>query len=103
MVALYVMTVVPDLKRVAAEMRRVCVPGGRIVVVNHLASANPALRRIESALTPIAGQLGFRADLDLAQLGEAMRLPMIDCRPTNLFGVFGLWRLVQFRNDAPRE
>ena len=100
-VALYVMTVVPDVKRVAAEMRRVCKPGGCIVVVNHLASDHFLLRRMELALTRMAGQLGFRADLDLAQLGQAMRLPMIDCRPAKLFGLFGLWRLVQFRNDAP--
>ncbi len=33
--ALYVASVVPDPARFAAEMRRVCRPGGTIVIVNH--------------------------------------------------------------------
>ena len=38
--ALYVASVVPNPARFAAEMRRVCIPGGTIVVVNHFTSDN---------------------------------------------------------------
>ena len=38
--ALYVASVVPNPARFAAEMRRVCIPGGTIVVVNHFTSEN---------------------------------------------------------------
>src|SRR6201997_2186567 len=38
--ALYVASVVPDPARFAAEMRRVCKPGGTIVIVNHFTSDN---------------------------------------------------------------
>src|SRR5438874_10041116 len=36
----YVISVVPDPVAVAAEMRRVCRPGGRIVILNHFRSKN---------------------------------------------------------------
>src|SRR6266566_1319090 len=42
--ALYVASVVPNPARFAAEMRRVCIPGGTIVLVNHFTSENWAAR-----------------------------------------------------------
>src|SRR5882762_2084434 len=59
--ALYVASVVPDPARFAAEMRRVCIPGGTIVIVNHFTSENPAMRFIENRLAPLAGKLGSPA------------------------------------------
>jgi phosphatidylethanolamine/phosphatidyl-N-methylethanolamine N-methyltransferase len=94
-VAMYTASVVPCLENVIAEMRRVCVPGGRIVVVNHFASRHPLLRRFEGALAPLSGRLGFRPDLDLEQFVGMMELEPIDIRRANLFGY---WRLVSFRN-----
>ena len=40
----YVISVVPDPVAVAREMRRVCRPGGRIIILNHFRSANPLAR-----------------------------------------------------------
>src|SRR6476660_9642540 len=37
----YVISVVPDPVAVTREMRRVCRPGGRIVILNHFRSSNP--------------------------------------------------------------
>src|SRR5581483_3139066 len=36
----YVISVVPDPVGVAREMRRVCRPGGRIIILNHFCSSN---------------------------------------------------------------
>ena len=47
--ALYVASVVPSPARFAAEMRRVCIPGGTIVLVNHFTSDNWALRFMEES------------------------------------------------------
>ena len=53
--ARYVASVVPDPARFAAEMRRVCRPGGTIVIVNHFMSecardpAEQSLRLLEAA------------------------------------------------------
>ena len=38
----YLISVVPDPVQVAREMRRVCRPGGRIVILNHFKSDEPA-------------------------------------------------------------
>ena len=37
----YLISVVPDPVQVALEMRRVCRPGGRIIILNHFRSSNP--------------------------------------------------------------
>jgi phosphatidylethanolamine/phosphatidyl-N-methylethanolamine N-methyltransferase len=61
----YVISVVPDPVKVAQEMRRVCRPGGRIIVLNHFISPNPFLARIERMISPFTIHIGFKADLDL--------------------------------------
>ncbi len=94
-VALYTMTVVPDPARVAGEMRRVCRPGGRIAIVNHFTPDHPVLRDMESACAPLLSRVGFRSDLDLRQLVEAMRLEPVEVRSTD---VLGFWKLALFIN-----
>jgi phosphatidylethanolamine/phosphatidyl-N-methylethanolamine N-methyltransferase len=64
----YVISVVPDPIRVASEMRRVCRPGGRIVILNHFRSANPLFSWLEEAISPLTAHVGFRLDLSLAEL-----------------------------------
>jgi phosphatidylethanolamine/phosphatidyl-N-methylethanolamine N-methyltransferase len=61
----YMISVVPDPVKVALEMKRVCRPGGRIVILNHFRSKNPFLSRIERALSPLTVHVGFKADLDM--------------------------------------
>ena len=61
----YLVSVVPDPVKVVQEMRRVCRPGGRIVILNHFRSANPVLSRIERAISPMTVHIGFKSDLDL--------------------------------------
>jgi phosphatidylethanolamine/phosphatidyl-N-methylethanolamine N-methyltransferase len=61
----YLISVVPDPVRVAHEMRRVCRPGGRVILLNHFLSPNPFLSRIERLISPRTIHIGFKADLDL--------------------------------------
>jgi phosphatidylethanolamine/phosphatidyl-N-methylethanolamine N-methyltransferase len=61
----YLISVVPDPVRVAREMRRVCRPGGRIILLNHFLSPNAILSRIERWISPFTIHIGFTADLDL--------------------------------------
>src|SRR5260370_4168668 len=85
-IALYVASVVPNPAKFAAEMRRVCIPGGTIVIVNHFTSENPAMRFIEKRLAPLAGKIGFHADFPLNQFLAASRFDVREMRPSNLFG-----------------
>lgn len=61
----YLVSVVPDPVQVVREMRRVCRPGGKIIILNHFRSANPLLSRIERAISPLTVHIGFKSDLDL--------------------------------------
>lgn len=92
--ALYVASVVPNPARFAAEMRRVCKPGGTIVIVNHFTSPNPAVRWMERRLAPLAGRIGFHADFPLDIFLKASRLTVRETRPSNLFGYWKLLRCV---------
>jgi phosphatidylethanolamine/phosphatidyl-N-methylethanolamine N-methyltransferase len=96
--ALYVASVVPNPARFAAEMRRVCIPGGTIVVVNHFTSDNPAMRFVEKRLAPLAGKIGFHADFPLDEFLTVGKLDVREIRPSNLFGY---WRLLRCINDKP--
>jgi phosphatidylethanolamine/phosphatidyl-N-methylethanolamine N-methyltransferase len=96
--ALYVASVVPDPARFAAEMRRVCKPGGTIVIVNHFTSINPLMRFIEKRLAPLASRIGFHADFPLDGFLAASHLTVREIRPSNLFGY---WRLLRCVNEKP--
>jgi hypothetical protein len=61
----YLISVVPDPVMVAREMRRVCKPGGKIVILNHFRSANAVLSRVERSISPLTVHIGFKSDLDL--------------------------------------
>ena len=72
----YVISVVPDPVAVTREMRRVCRPGGRIVILNRFRSSNPLMARIERMISPLTVHIGFKSDLDLpAFLAQAELKP----------------------------
>jgi phosphatidylethanolamine/phosphatidyl-N-methylethanolamine N-methyltransferase len=96
--ALYVASVVPDPARLAAEMRRVCKPGGTIVIVNHFASENALMRFVEKRLAPLAGKIGFHADFPLDRFLAMSGLQVRETRPSNLFGY---WKLLRCVNAKP--
>jgi phosphatidylethanolamine/phosphatidyl-N-methylethanolamine N-methyltransferase len=96
--ALYVASVVPNPARFAAEMRRVCIPGGTIVLVNHFTSENWALRFMEKRLAHLARHIGFHSDFPLVGFIEESGLTVREIRPSNLFGY---WRLLRCINEKP--
>jgi phosphatidylethanolamine/phosphatidyl-N-methylethanolamine N-methyltransferase len=96
--ALYVASVVPNPARFAAEMRRVCIPGGTIVVVNHFTSENLLVRLMEKRLAHVARHIGFHADFPFDAFRRDSRLSIREVRPSNLFGY---WKLLRCVNEKP--
>ena len=95
--AMYIVGVTPSPTRLLAEMRRVCVPGGDIVIVNHFASRHPLLRLFEKTIAPLSAGIGFRTNLDLSTISGIDELDPVDTRNVNLFG---LAKLLRFRNRS---
>jgi len=60
----YLVSVVPDPVQVVREMRRVCRPGGRIIILNHFRSKSRVGAWLERAIAPFTLYLGFKSDLD---------------------------------------
>lgn len=90
----YVISVVPEPERVMAEMRRVCRPGGKVVVVNHFGSRARWLRALESGLSPLSSWIGFRLDLPVETVTGVDGLVVERARRVNLLG---LWQLLELR------
>ena len=57
--AFHVVSVVPDARRMMAEVQRVCKPNGTIVVINHFRSDKRALAAMDRRLEPITRRWGW--------------------------------------------
>ena len=96
--ALYVASVVPDPARFSSEMRRVCIPDGTIVVVNHFTSENPVARFVEKRVARFARHIGFHSDFPFDAFCRESGLSIREVRRSNLFGY---WKLLRCINEKP--
>jgi len=92
----YVVSVVPEPELVMQEMRRVCKPGGTVLVVNHFGSRNGVMRVMERSMTPLSQWIGFRLDLPMDCVTRTPGLSTVRVDRVNLFG---LWRMLEMRRD----
>jgi phosphatidylethanolamine/phosphatidyl-N-methylethanolamine N-methyltransferase len=92
----YLINCVPDPIKVVNEMRRVCRPGGKIVILNHFRGTNAVMSRLDRALSPLTVHIGFKSDLDLPGF-----LAQADLRPVSIekVSIPRLWSLVICRKD----
>ena len=93
-VAMFTASVVPDARRLFAEMARVVRPGGTLLFVNHFAAQDGPRWWVERAMAPLSRILGWHPDFALSDLldGEAEVISLESCPPG------GLFTLVQVRN-----
>lgn len=95
-VAMYVMSVVPNPGRCLSEMRRVCKPGGDIVICNHFYAENDTGKPLVQLLTPMARWLGWRPDFRLdSLLAEESELEVVSNQSVPPLGLFNV---LQCRN-----
>ena len=90
----YVLSVTPDPDRLSSELRRVCKPGGYILIVNHF-SGQRGWRLLEALVRRVAGRIGFRSEFDFER-----NVPHPDWTVERVEAVnfLGLSRLVVIRN-----
>ena len=86
----YLISVVPDPVAVVREMRRVCRPGGRIVILNHFRSRSRIGARLERLIAPFTLYLGFKSDLDLPAFLVQANLKPISIEKVNFPRIWSL-------------
>jgi phosphatidylethanolamine/phosphatidyl-N-methylethanolamine N-methyltransferase len=87
-VAMFTASVVPDAKRLFAEMSRVVRPGGHLLFVNHFAAERGPRWWVERAMAPAARVLGWHPDFAVADLLDRAVTPISReeaCPPLGLF------------------
>lgn len=92
-VAMYLVSVVPEPEKVVAEMARVCKPGGEVVIVNHFAREEGALARLERGFAPFADLLGWHSDFPIERVLGSEDLEVVERRDFPPFGMFTFLRL----------
>jgi phosphatidylethanolamine/phosphatidyl-N-methylethanolamine N-methyltransferase len=83
---MFALSGLPDPVRAVREIRRVCRPGGTIVIAQHFRTRSALLRLCEGLLSPIYRLLRYRGDMDLEDFLAAAQLDVVETRRTNLFG-----------------
>ena len=94
-VAMYVMTVVPDPERVMRELERVCAPGGEVILVNHFSEDEGMRGLVERKLAPFGDLLGWRPVFGLDRVLVCDDLRLAERRSLRPFGLFTMLRFVK--------
>lgn len=95
-VSMYVLSVTPEPERLLMEMRRLCRPGGNLLIVNRFSSTKPLRALVERAAEPFSDAIGFNLQMDWGVLDVLADLEAPEVRPVP--GLAGA-SLVRIRNQ----
>jgi phosphatidylethanolamine/phosphatidyl-N-methylethanolamine N-methyltransferase len=98
-VAMHVISVVPEPDQVVAEMARVCRPGGEVLILGHFLHEKGALGFLGRRLAPLADQLGWHSDFPRDPVLSCEALEVVEDAPSPPFGMFTRMRMRR-RADA---
>jgi len=99
-VAMYLVSVVPEPERVISEMARVCKPGGEVLIVNHFATEKGALSLMEKAMAPFANKIGWHSDFSIHRIMGEDDLTVQDQKKLPPLGMFTFLRLEKQADGA---
>ena len=94
-VAMYVMTVVPEPEKVMRELARVCRPGGDVILVNHFSAEDGVRGWVERRMAPFADKLGWRPVFDVDRVMVCRELRLVEKRGLRPWGLFTMMRFVK--------
>jgi phosphatidylethanolamine/phosphatidyl-N-methylethanolamine N-methyltransferase len=94
-VAMYVLTVVPDSDKVMRELERVCAPGGEVILVNHFSQEEGVRGFLERRLAPLAGTIGWNSIFSLDRVLVCDDLRLAERKTLWPFGLFTMLRFVK--------
>jgi phosphatidylethanolamine/phosphatidyl-N-methylethanolamine N-methyltransferase len=87
-VAMHLISVVPEPERVMAEMARVCKPGGEVLILNHFLHEKGALAALGRTLAPLANHLGWHSDFPIERALTSDALELVEERRSPPLGMF---------------
>ena len=96
-VAMYVMTVVPDPEKVMRELSRVCRPRGEVIIVNHFSAEEGMRGWVERRMAPFADMLGWRPVFDIERVLVCEDLTLMERCPLRPWGLFTMMRFRKSR------
>jgi phosphatidylethanolamine/phosphatidyl-N-methylethanolamine N-methyltransferase len=96
-VAMYVMTVVPDPEKVMRELSRVCRPDGQVLLVNHFSADDGMRGWVERRMAPFADKLGWRPVFDIDRVLVCDDLELLEKRGLRPLGLF---TMIRFRKRS---
>jgi phosphatidylethanolamine/phosphatidyl-N-methylethanolamine N-methyltransferase len=99
-IAAYVVTAVPDYRKLMSEMVRVSRPGARLVLLNHFIQDSPLISAVEKAISPICVKIGFRTDLSVDEVIDGW--PLIKERDQRVKPL-GMWHVVECLNNKTEK
>lgn len=99
-VAMYVVSVTPNPKRLVEEMRRVCRKGGDLFIVNHFQHPSAFLGGLERLLAPLSRVLGFDPSFSLQDFVADAGIEISERLPVNFSGY---WTLLHVKNGSAPE
>ena len=94
-VAMYVVTVVPDPEQVMRELERVCAPNGEVVLVNHFSKHEGIRAWIEQRMAPLASALGWRPVFPFHRVMGYGDLRLTERQMLRPFGIFTMLRFLK--------
>jgi phosphatidylethanolamine/phosphatidyl-N-methylethanolamine N-methyltransferase len=92
-VAMHLVSVVPEPERVVAEMARVCRPDGEVLILNHFLHDTGPLAAAGRTLSPLADQLGWHPDFPITRILCEPSLELVEQVPSPPLGMFTRLRL----------
>lgn len=89
-VAMHVATVVPNPAKFASEVKRVCKPGGRIIIANYFHQPGTWAGKVSWRLRHLSKYLGFRPEVSLEEFLEETGFEVSNKVSVNLFNVWSV-------------
>lgn len=94
-VAMFVMTVVPDPEKVMRELARVVKPGGEVMLVNHFSQRQGVRGWVERRMAPFADKIGWRSVFDLSRVEVCDDLELVERKSLRPLGLFTMVRFAK--------